>query len=39
MSLSKTEFYDIGYDAIAQLHRSSPTITRQIIFTDKLLAS
>ncbi|WP_433429121.1 PA14 domain-containing protein [Nonomuraea sp. CA-141351] len=35
----KMEFYDSGYDAIAQLHWSSPTITRQTIPAEKLLAS
>ncbi|MFI7704154.1 PA14 domain-containing protein [Nonomuraea sp. NPDC049480] len=34
----KMEFYDNGYDAIAQLHWSSPTITRQIIPAEKLRA-
>ncbi|WP_188194134.1 PA14 domain-containing protein [Nonomuraea sp. SYSU D8015] len=32
----KMEFYDNGYDAIAQLHWSSPTITRQTIPAEKL---
>ncbi|MEV0234474.1 PA14 domain-containing protein [Nonomuraea sp. NPDC050786] len=34
----RMEFYDSGYDAIAQLHWSSPTITRQTIPEAKLLA-
>ncbi|MET7335033.1 PA14 domain-containing protein [Nonomuraea sp. NPDC005650] len=34
----KMEFYDSGYDAIAQLHWSSPTVQRQIIPTANLLA-
>ncbi|MFC4008549.1 PA14 domain-containing protein [Nonomuraea purpurea] len=33
----KMEFYDNGYDAIAQLHWSSPSITRQVVPTEKLL--
>ncbi|SEG88342.1 Glycosyl hydrolases family 39 [Nonomuraea solani] len=32
----KMEYYDGGYDAIAQLHWSSPTITRQTIPAEKL---
>ncbi|GAA3690496.1 hypothetical protein GCM10022224_064910 [Nonomuraea antimicrobica] len=34
----KMEFYDGGYDAIAQLHWSSPTTVRQVIPKEKLLA-
>ncbi|MEV0381538.1 PA14 domain-containing protein [Nonomuraea sp. NPDC050643] len=33
----RMEYYDGGYDAIAQLHWSSPTIPRQIIPTAKLV--
>ncbi|GAA3546481.1 hypothetical protein GCM10022419_028280 [Nonomuraea rosea] len=32
----KMEFYDGGYDAIAQLHWSSPTLARQVIPAEKL---
>jgi hypothetical protein len=34
----KMEFYDSGYDAIAELRWESPTLPRQIIPTEKLLA-
>ncbi|TYB58053.1 hypothetical protein FXF51_37990 [Nonomuraea sp. PA05] len=33
----RMEFYDGGYDAIAQLHWSSPTVPRQIVPKEKLL--
>ncbi|WP_171074488.1 PA14 domain-containing protein [Nonomuraea basaltis] len=33
----RMEFYDNGYDAIAQLHWSSPTLPRQIIPAEKLI--
>ncbi|MEV1247484.1 PA14 domain-containing protein [Nonomuraea sp. NPDC050022] len=34
----KMEFYDSGYDAIAELRCESPTLPRQVIPTEKLLA-
>ncbi|MEV0350004.1 PA14 domain-containing protein [Nonomuraea sp. NPDC050680] len=34
----KMEYYDSGYDAIAELRWESPTLPRQIIPTEKLLA-